>query len=75
MQTLLSTAEHASITCASYRGAGQISRPPLNPIEVGGPFEQVGVDILEMPPIEEIATLHVVFMDYLTKWVEGFFTT
>ena len=41
------------LTCAAYRGAGSRSRPPLQPIPVGGPFERVGVDILKMPEQSE----------------------
>lgn len=37
-----------SLTCAIYRGAGCRWRPLLQPIPVGGPFERVGEDILEM---------------------------
>ena len=62
----------ACLTCASYRGGGRRSKPPLKPIDVGGPFERVGVDILEMPPTEKENRYIVVFMDYLTKWVEAF---
>ena len=29
----------ACLTCASYRRAGRRNKPPLKPIEVGGPFE------------------------------------
>ena len=56
----------ACLTCASYRGGGRRSKPPLNPIEVGGPFECVGVDRLEMPPTERENRYIVVFMDYLS---------
>lgn len=62
----------ACLTCASYRGAGCRSRQPLKPIEVGGPFERVGVDMLDMPPTERENRYIVVFVDYLTMWVEAF---
>ena len=65
----------ACLTCASYRGAGHRNKPPLKPIEVGGPFERVGVDILEMPPTERENRYIVVFVDYLTKWVKTFPTS
>ena len=60
------------LTCASYRGGGRRTRPPLMPIKVGGPFERVGVDILEMPLTMDGNRYVVVFLDYLTKWVEAF---
>ena len=62
----------ACLACAFYRGAGRRNKQPLNPIEVGRPFERVGVDILEMPATERENCYTVVFMDYLTKWVEAF---
>ena len=62
-----------SLTCASYQGAGRRNTPPLKPIEVGGPFEWVGVNILEIPPAEtENRHIIVVFSDHLTKWVKAF---
>ena len=60
------------LTCASYRGAGHRTRPPLKPLDVGGPFERIGVDILEMPKTERGNSYIVVFMDYLTKWPEAY---
>ena len=36
------------ITCASRR-IGQREKPPLTPIPVAGPFDKVGVDILQLP--------------------------
>ena len=42
------------------------------PIKVGGPFERVGVDILKMPLTESGNRYVVVFVEYLTKWVEAF---
>ena len=38
-------------------------KQPLKPIEVGGPSERVGVDILEMPATERENRYIVVFMD------------
>ena len=35
------------LPCAAYRGSGPKARPLLKPIPVGGPFQRVGVDILE----------------------------
>ena len=63
----------ACLTCASYRGAGCRNKPTLKPIEVGGPFERVGVDILEMPPTER-KSLYCSFCG-LPKWVEAFPTS
>lgn len=60
------------LTCASYRGGGRRTVPPLRPIQVGEPFERVGVDILEMPLTEKGNRYVVVFLNYLTKWVEAF---
>ena len=51
------------LTYASYRGARHHTRPPLKPLEVGGPFERIGVDILEMPKTEQGNSYIIVFMD------------
>ena len=63
---------HACLVCASRKGAGRTSRPPLQPIPVGGPFHRVGVDILKLPTSFEGNQYAVVFLDYLTKWAEVF---
>lgn len=42
------------------------------PINVGLPFERTGVGILELPLTESGNRYVVVFLDYLTKWVEAF---
>lgn len=57
------------LTCATYRGGGRRTKPPLMPIKVGGPFDRVGVDILEMPLTESGNRYVVVLVEYLTKWV------
>ena len=58
--------------CAVYRGSGPKARPLLKPIPVGGPFQRVGVDVLEMPQTAHGNQYIVVFVDYLTKWVEAY---
>ena len=44
----------------------------LKPIPVGGPFERIGVDVLQLTPTQNGNKYAVVFMDYLTKWPEVF---
>ena len=61
---------HGCLVCASRKGTGRASRPPLQPIPVGGPFHRVGVDILKLPTSFEGNQYAVVFLDYLTKWAE-----
>ena len=63
---------HAYLVCASGKGTDRASRPPLQPIPVGGPFHRVGVDILKLPASFEGNQYAVVFLDYLTKWAEVF---
>ena len=63
---------HACLVCASRKGTSRASRPPLQPIPVGGPFHRVGVDILKLPTSFEGNQYAVVFLDYLTKWAEVF---
>ena len=65
---------HACLTCASHNGTGRRHRAPLQPIPVSGPFERVGVDIMKMPLTERGSQYAIVFMDYLTKWVEAYAT-
>ena len=63
------------LTCASYDGpdgAGRRMKPPLLPIPVGGPFHRVCVDIMELPLTVHGKKYVIVFVDYLTKWVEAF---
>ena len=59
------------ITCAS-RHIGQREKPPLTPIPVAGPFDKVGVDILQLPKSFEGKQYATVSVDYLTKWPEVF---
>ena len=60
------------LTCAGYHGCGRRTKPPLQSIPVGAPFDRVGIDIMEMPRTLRGNRYVVVFMEYLTKWVEAF---
>lgn len=60
------------LVCASRKGTGRGGRPPLQSIPVGGPFEMVGVDILQLPQSYQGNQYVVIFVDYLTKWPEAF---
>ena len=42
----------------------------MQPIPVGVPFQRVAVDIMEMPVTLRGNWYVVVFMEYVTKWVE-----
>lgn len=51
-------------TCATHNAGRAV---PLSPIPVDGPFDRVGVDIIQFP-----CSRDGVFMNYLTKWPEVF---
>ena len=59
------------LICASRR-VGNPARPPLSPIPVAGPFDRVGVDVVQFPKSRSGNKYAVVFVDYLTKWPEVF---
>ena len=50
-------------------------RPPLTPIPVNGPFDRVGVDVLQLPKTRRGNRYAIVFVDYLTKWPEVYATS
>ena len=56
------------ITCASVQGQDNPGRPPLKNIEVGGIFECIGMDFLEMDKAKSRNKYALVFQDYLSKW-------
>ena len=62
---------HTYLTCASHSGTGCQHRAPLQPVPVSEPFKRVGVDIMKT---ERGKKYMIVFMDYLTKWVEAYAT-
>ena len=55
--------------CAS-RNIGKPLHPSLVPLPVGGPFDRVGVDVVQLPTSQKGNKYAVVFIDYLTKWPE-----
>ena len=63
----------ACITCAT-RLPGRAPKPPLVPTPVGGPFDRIGVDVIQFPKSKRGNRYAVVFVNYLTKWVEAFAT-
>jgi hypothetical protein len=56
------------LTRATRKGPGRKARPPLQPLMVGGPFNRVGIDILQLPLSYEGNQYALVMMDYLIKW-------
>ena len=63
----------ACLTCASRNVVSPVT-PPLTLIPVGGPFDRVGVDVLQLAKTKQGNKYAIVFMDYLTKWPEVFAT-
>ena len=57
--------------CAT-RQVGRSIRPLLSPIPVSGPFDRIGIDVIQFPPSSKGNKYAIVFMDYLTKWPEVF---
>ena len=71
MRKDISHCSRGCLACAS-RSVGRPVKPLLTPIPVGGPFDPVGVDVLQLPLTQQGNRYAVVFMDYLTKWPEVF---
>ena len=59
------------LVCATH-STGRAPRPPLTPLPVAGPFDRVGVNVIQFPRSHSGNLYAVVFMDYLTKWPEVF---
>ena len=47
-------------------------KPVLTPIPVAGPFDRVGIDVIQFPLSRNGNCYAVVVVDYLTKWPEVF---
>ena len=62
----------ACLECATRKGPGRGTRPPLNPIPIGGPFHRIGIDVLQLPLSFNGNQYALVMMDYFTKWPEVF---
>ena len=59
------------LVCAT-RESSRVTRAPLTPIAVSGPFDRIGVDVIQFPKSRLGNQYAVVFVDYLTKWPEAF---
>ena len=58
------------IPCASVRGQGHKGKPPLMSIPVGGVFDCIGMDFMELDKTKKGNKYALVFQDYLSKWPE-----
>ena len=58
---------HQCLCCAT-RNVGKQVRPFFTPVPVSGPFDRVGIDVLQLPKTKQGNRYAVVFCDYLTKW-------
>ena len=58
------------LSCSVYISARQKRkiRPPLKSIQVGGPFECIGIDFKQMDVSHSGNRYALVLQDYLTKW-------
>ena len=61
----------ACTVCDTHH-VGQAVKPLLAPIPVAGPFEHIGVDVLQLLTSKKGNKYAIVFMGYLTKWPEVF---
>ena len=60
------------LVCASRDGSGHPIQPKLQPIPVGGPFNRVGVDVLQLCSTYNGNRYAIIFSNYLTMWPEVF---
>jgi len=55
------------VTCASVRGHGKRGKPPLVSIPVGGPFDMIGMEFVELDVSRSGNRYALAFKDYLSK--------
>ena len=61
------------LVCQERKNPQAKNTAPLTNIDVGtGPFEQIALDILKLPPTSSGNEHLLVVEDYFTKWVEAF---
>ena len=59
--------------CNTKKTPRTLSRAPLLPIPVEGPFDRLAVDVLgPFPPTDSGNRYIICFSDYLTRWPEAF---
>ena len=61
---------NSCVSCLSTQGHERRSKTPLQWIDVGEPFECIGMDIKEFNISSMGNKYALVFQDYLTKWPE-----
>ena len=54
------------LTCAT-RNVGRAVRPSMVPIPVSGPFDRIGVDVVQFPTSAKGNKYAIVFIDYLIR--------
>ena len=58
------------IPCANVKGQEKKGKPPLVSIPVGGAFDCIGMDIVELDKTRDGNRYALVFQGYLSKWPE-----
>jgi len=61
-----------SLSCATMKGQGNKGIPLLVSIPVGGAFDCIGMDFLELDRSRDRNRYALVFQDYLSKWPEAY---
>ena len=57
--------------CAAHPGMGHRGNPQLISIQLGGPFERVSVNIMELPQTNLEHRYMIVFEDNITEVARG----